>query len=97
MRDYWTDHNGEQWIVPQIKGRLKMRIPSHYALRAFVIHRGGHKCAACGCVDEMKLVADHIVSRRNGGTHHPDNMQCLCQSCNARKAGLVDAKGIYHA
>ncbi len=39
------------------------------------------------------LVADHIVSRRNGGDHHPDNMQALCDSCNAAKAGLVDAKG----
>lgn len=63
--EYWTDHNGHVWIVPQIKGRLKMKIPSHRALREFVIH-------------------------------HPDNMQCLCHSCNSRKAGLVDAKGIRH-
>lgn len=92
MRDYWTDHHGAAWIEPQIKGRLKMRIPSHAALREFVIHRDGRRCKQCGAA--TNLIADHIVSRRNGGRHHPSNMQCLCQPCNARKAGLVDAKGV---
>ena len=102
MRDYgkvspqfWTDHLGRQWIEPQIKGRLKMRIPSHRALREYVIHRDGSKCVTCGATE--MLVADHIISRRNGGRHHPSNMQCLCDSCNARKAGLVDAKGAQNA
>ena len=92
---FWTDHNGNQWIVPQIKGRLKMRIPAHRALREFVIVRDGGECRWRGSADN--LVADHIVSRRNGGSHHPSNMQCLCDSCNARKAGLIDAKGPTHA
>lgn len=101
MRDYakispqfWVDHNGRSWIVPQIKGRLKMCIPAHNALREFILHRDNYTCRHCGNQDRLRLVADHIVSRRNGGSHHPDNMQCLCGSCNARKAGLVDAKGI---
>lgn len=38
------------------------------------------------------LVMDHVVSRRNGGSHGPENLRTLCDSCNARKAGLVDAK-----
>ncbi len=88
---FWTDHNGQQWLVPQVRGRLKMGIPSHRALREFVIRRDGGKCRRCGATD--RLVADHIVSRRNGGSHHPDNLQCLCDSCNARKAGMVDSKG----
>jgi 5-methylcytosine-specific restriction endonuclease McrA len=92
VHQFWIDHQGKSWIVPQIKGRLKMRIPSHRALRDFVIHRGGGSCKHCGATE--LLVADHIVSRRNGGSHHPDNMQCLCDSCNARKAGLIDSKGI---
>ncbi|HFO0283564.1 HNH endonuclease signature motif containing protein [Enterobacter roggenkampii] len=99
MRDYgkvpsefWLDQNGNKWKVPTIKGRLKMRVPCHRALREFVLWRDGFKCRHCGSQDRIKLVADHIVSRRNGGAHHPDNMQCLCDSCNARKASLVDAK-----
>lgn len=97
MRDYgkvspqfWTDHNGKVWIEPQIKGRLKMRIPSHAALRAFVIARAAGVCVRCGAQD--RLVADHIVSRRNGGRHHPDNMQCLCESCNAKKSNTEDRR-----
>lgn len=38
------------------------------------------------------LVIDHVLSRRNGGTNHPNNLQTLCEGCNAAKAGLVDAK-----
>lgn len=85
---FWTDHHGRRWPEPTIKGRLKMRIPSHAALRDFVIERDGRKCRRCGATES--LVADHILSRRNGGRHHPDNMQCLCDSCNARKANLED-------
>jgi 5-methylcytosine-specific restriction endonuclease McrA len=96
MRDYgvaspkWKDHNGVEWIEPQIIGRLKMRIPAHAALRAFVLHRDGGACVRCGASED--LVADHILSRRNGGRHHPDNMQCLCASCNARKSATEDRR-----
>lgn len=38
------------------------------------------------------LVIDHVLSRRNGGTNHPANLQALCDSCNSAKSGLVDAK-----
>lgn len=86
----WTDHNGKEWKVPTIRGRLKMKIPCHRALREFVIARD-KVCQWCGSSND--LVADHIVSRRNGGAHHPDNLQALCQSCNSRKVGLVDARG----
>lgn len=101
MRDYsnvgpqlWTDHLGRTWREPQIKGRLKMRIPSHRALREFVIHRDGGRCVDCNTTDsnENCLVADHEVSRRNGGRHHPSNMRCRCTSCNSRKAALIDAR-----
>lgn len=68
-----------------------MKILSHWMLREFVIRRDGGRCRSCGATDD--LIADHIVSRRNGGSHHPDNMQCLCQSCNSRKSAVVDSKG----
>lgn len=89
----WTDQHGRVWKTPTILGRLKTSIPSHAALKAFVIWRDGGRCRQCGCSDEAQLVADHIRSRRNGGAHHPDNMQCLCERCNARKSSLIDSKG----
>lgn len=94
--NYWIDHLGRVWKVPTIIGRLKPgKLPGHRALRDFVLRRARFACECCGYEgdDHNSLVADHIVSRRNGGAHHPDNLQCLCQSCNSRKAGLVDAKG----
>lgn len=88
---FWTDHNGREWQVPTIRGRLKCgKIRCHRALREYIIHRDGGKCVRCG--SSVRLVADHIVSRRNGGSHHPDNLQCLCESCNAAKAGREDRR-----
>ena len=87
MQGLWTDENGNKWKVPTIIGRLKMRIPCHRELRSFVIRRD-KQCQFCGT--ENDLIADHIISRRNGGAHHPSNMQALCQSCNSRKANIID-------
>ena len=87
----WTDHKGRTWKVPQIIGRLKPgKCAGHAALREFVIDRDGGKCKRWGSTED--LIADHILSRRNGGSHHPNNLQCLCHSCNARKAGLEDRR-----
>ena len=88
---FFTDHLGRSWKIPECNGRLKMSIPSHRALRSFILARDG-SCKQCGRNED--LVADHIISRRNGGDHHPDNLQALCQSCNSRKSGLIDAKGV---
>jgi 5-methylcytosine-specific restriction endonuclease McrA len=32
------------------------------------------------------LQVDHIISRKNGGTHDLDNLQVLCRDCNLRKS-----------
>ena len=32
------------------------------------------------------LIVDHIIPWRDGGTHHPDNLQLLCSKCHKRKA-----------
>lgn len=87
---FWTDDLGRTWKTPTIRGRLKTRIPSHRALIQFVLRRDG-KCMHCGATAD--LVADHIVSRRNGGAHHPDNLQALCQRCNSIKANTIDRLG----
>ncbi len=87
---FWIDHNLREWKVPEIKGRLKFKIPSHAALRDFVFHRDGNKCVRCG--SDERLVDDHKISRKNGGSHHPDNLQTLCMKCNARKVSTEDKK-----
>lgn len=86
---FWKDQFGFVRKVPQILGRLKCgKCPGHAALRNFVIQRDGNKCVKCSSTE--RLMADHILSRNNGGSHHPNNLQCLCSSCNSRKANLED-------
>ncbi len=80
----WVDAAGQVRRVPQILGRLKPgKCSGHAALRAFVIARDGARCRHCGTTED--LIADHVVARSRGGSHHPDNLQALCQRCNARK------------
>lgn len=51
------------------------------AVRERVLAAG--KCAACGTTES--LVIDHIVPVVRGGSCEMDNLQALCQPCNARK------------
>lgn len=88
-REFWTDHSGRRWRVPAIRDRLRPhQIRGHAALKAFIICRDGGRCVRCGSTSD--LVADHRVSKRNGGSHHPDNLQCLCKPCNDRKSNWED-------
>jgi 5-methylcytosine-specific restriction endonuclease McrA len=55
----------------------------------------GYPCVAADKPDNGyygTLVLDHVISLRNGGSNHPDNMQTLCGYCNSAKSGLVDSR-----
>lgn len=84
------DQTGKRWRTMNIIGRIKYRSLGAHALRAFVLSRDGYLCQWCG--GTHRLVCDHIISRRNGGSHHPGNLQALCESCNARKVSLIDTR-----
>ena len=43
-------------------------------------------CAGCGDHFESRhFEVDHIISRKKGGTDHPENLQLMCGSCNRIK------------
>lgn len=95
MRDYgkvspqfWTDINGDSVVV--LKGRLTFTKPGPARLRAYLMQRDKGVCVICGKDDD--LVVDHVVSIKNGGSNHPDNLRMLCSECNSRKVGLFDAR-----
>src|SRR3990167_9758704 len=44
----------------------------------------GGRCLACGATDRT-LTVDHVVPVSKGGSNSIENLQPLCQSCNAHK------------
>lgn len=64
-----------------IQGRTKKN------RRAAVLARDGHRCLKCGSTEGLTL--DHIVPRSKGGRSHRENLQTLCESCNAEKGNAV--------
>lgn len=39
---------------------------------------------------EPATQVDHVVPLSAGGTHRPDNLQCLCVACHSRKTASED-------
>ena len=57
--------------------------PEWRALRLACFKRDRFKCTEPGC-DERACVADHIVSRRNGGQDVLANLRALCRTHDNR-------------
>ena len=47
------------------------------------------KCVYCKCEISKAYDVDHILPLSRGGSNWPDNLQCLCPSCNAKKWALT--------
>lgn len=90
--DTWVDSSGEEHRV--LAGiRLNYSQSGPMRLRNYVFMRDSYKCSVCE--SDSNLVIDHIISMKNSGTNHPDNLRVLCNPCNSRKSGLFDARNIY--
>ena len=66
--------------------------PAWKRTRAAVIERDRYRCTApdCGTPNRGsggRLIVDHAVERRKGGTDHPSNLRTLCPSCDNRRHG----------
>lgn len=74
----------------------KSEEPSNYdQIRRSVRNRDNYTCQVCGLDgstgDEVSLHVDHIVPRRWGGSHRPENLRTLCKYCHeARHAKVMD-------
>lgn len=87
---WFVDHKGQRWRVPRTAERLRLHMfKNHAALRDFVLHRDGYACRRCRA-RYAPFTIDHVVSIRNGGNHHPSNLQTLCKACNDHKARYED-------
>ena len=86
QRDTWTDPTGYEWKLPPITTVLSpWKTHKHKVIAEFVRNRAGDKCQKCGSTHDLNI--DHIIPRRVGGSHHPDNLQLLCRSCHGYKTG----------
>lgn len=87
---HWHDLHGRRHRTSRARAWQSVRADHRALIREFVFSRDGKVCA--GCERTSDLLVDHILAQRNGGAHHPNNMQVLCLSCNSRKSGLIDKR-----
>jgi len=62
----------------------KLNSRRYRAHKELVFQRDGRTCRYCGNDEHLQI--DHIISRKNGGTHSLENLQVLCRDCNLRKS-----------
>lgn len=68
--------------------------------RFYALRRDNYKCTFCGNpgyvsghdphkirkdFPKAKLEVDHIVSVKDGGSHHTDNLRTLCHECHVKR------------
>ena len=53
-------------------------------IREQVLERDNHSCVLCGKTKPSRLHVHHILKRKDGGTHHADNLLTVCPACHAR-------------
>jgi len=74
----------DYYRVIKLKRRQRADSYTHRPeVRQAVFARDGFACRLCGSPDH--LTVDHIVSVYRGGADDFDNLQTLCNSCNAGK------------
>ena len=69
----------------QAPRRRSKKSPISSGLRAQVFARDGHACLRCGCSEQLRLRADHVIPESKGGEASMANLQTLCMSCNSWK------------
>jgi hypothetical protein len=88
----WISFNG-RWSHggPFQKERHEMKIEEDMRksevwsrIRAVVLERDGHSCVLCGVTKPSRLHVHHILKRRDGGTHHYDNLLTVCPRCHLK-------------
>ena len=70
--------NGDTYNNTTLDYRLLGDIPLE--IRNIVLERDHNKCQICNSRNHLHI--HHIVKRRNGGSHDPDNLITLCASCH---------------
>lgn len=82
---------------PAKRADPELQTKAHEVWRKAVLDRAGWRCESCGKRGgrghNVRLFADHIVERQDGGAAlDPANGRCLCGSCHTRKTAQERAR-----
>lgn len=59
-----------------------------YEVREYLLEKYGHRCQYCGGESNDKVLeAEHMISKRNGGSDRIKNLNIACHTCNQDKGG----------
>lgn len=86
----WVSFDGE-WSSngPRQREELLKQIDEQFRqnevwsrIRQVVLDRDSYSCVLCGKTKPSRLHVHHILKRKDGGTHHIDNLVTVCPSCH---------------
>lgn len=86
-KGFWIDTKGVERAIPSLKYPLT-KTTNGRILHQYILERDDVTCRICGAQYQAfvtYLNVDHIITRRHGGTHHPRNLQTVCDKCNKEK------------
>lgn len=77
---------GSTLRVPAKKAENFYQSKEWKAAAAKAKKRAGYKCQSPGCSSSYRIIADHIVERKDGGADFDQaNLQVLCMPCHNTK------------
>lgn len=89
----WQIKNKDKFRAYTAKRRAKERETGGYHDEADILEHllmQGWMCASCKCdLRKAGYEVDHIIPVSKGGSSWPDNIQCLCRSCNRSKGNKL--------
>lgn len=89
-------------VIPAAKqADPELKTTAHEKWRKLVLDRARWRCQGPGCGAQggrggVRLFADHIVERQDGGALlDPENGQALCGSCHTKKTAAARARRVH--
>jgi hypothetical protein len=90
LRDEFAGRLGRMYEYPRKERGPQIRPALSARRRLEVFVRDGYRCRYCGATPPGgRLVIDHFVSIKNGGSNDLDNLLTACSDCNLGKGDLA--------
>lgn len=84
VRNDWVPGKGSRQTVVHYVGKVRHDVKIDAGA---VFERDRFECQRCKTIDNLTI--DHVVPTSKGGTNNFDNLQVLCEKCNAKKGNDI--------